>query len=82
LAFILVGQQFFFSQFILGRILKEKIPDCTVLAWLHTTDLSNTFGTHAALFHQLIALDFPISFVVYICSFLSNRWAEIMFCSW
>jgi len=53
-----------------------------MLALLHTTDLSNAFDSiwHSALFHQLIALDFPLSYVVYICSFLSDRRAEIISC--
>jgi len=53
----------------------KKFSDCTVLAWLQTLDLSNAFDLiwYSAFFHQLIALDFPRSFVVYICSFLRDR---------
>jgi len=63
----------------------EKIPDQTVLIWLHNTDLFNAFNSiwYSALLHQLIALDFPLSFFIYICSFLSDRWAKILFlCCW
>jgi len=50
-----------------GKIPNEKISDRTVLVWSYTTDLSNAFDSiwHSALFHQVIALDFPLSFVVF-----------------
>jgi len=51
----------------MGKIQNEKILDRTFLVWLYTIDLSNAFDSiwHLAVFHQLIALDFPLSFVVY-----------------
>jgi len=46
---------------------KRKNSDRTVLVWSYTTGLSNAFDSilGSALFHQLIALDFPLSVVVY-----------------
>jgi len=66
---------------MLGKIPNEKIPDCTILVWSYTTNLFNAFNSiwHSALFHQLIALDFLLSFVIYIHFFLSDRWTEITF---
>jgi len=61
---------------------KLFFPPTAVLAWLHTTDLSNAFDSiwHSALFCQLIVLGLSLSFVVYICSFLSDRWSRNNFC--
>jgi len=55
----------------LGKDSKRKIPDRIILVWSYTTDLSNAFDSiwHSALFHQVIALDFPHFFVVYKCFF-------------
>jgi len=57
--------------FNLGKDFKRKkfqTAKFSVLVWEYTTDLSSGFDSiwYTALFHQLIALDYPLSLVVHI----------------
>jgi len=76
------GETYSDNFFARSKLFLSPAGVMAMLAWLHTTELSIAFDSiwHSALIHQLIALDFPLSFVVYIYSFLSDRWAEIIFC--
>jgi len=78
---VIFGEDFFWrhGEIVFGQVFfarpKLFLSPPAMLVWLHTTDLSNAFNPiwHSAFFHQLIALNFPLSFVVYIYSFLSDR---------
>jgi len=64
---VIFGEDLFWRQreILLGQNFFARPKLClSQLAWLHTTGLTNAFDSiwHSALFHQLIALDFPLSF--------------------
>ena len=64
------------SQSIWDGFQKKKPPDQTILAFV---DFSTAFDLvwHSALFHKLISLKLPPCFVLWECSFLSDRRANV-----
>ena len=64
------------SQSIWDGFQKKKPPDRTILAFV---DFSKAFDLvwHSALFHKLLSLKLPLCFVLWVCSFLSDRKAKV-----
>ena len=64
------------SQSIWDGFQKKKPPDRTILA---SVDFSKAFDSvwHSALFHKLLSLKLSPGFVLWVCSFLSDRRAKV-----
>ena len=64
------------SQLIWDGFQKKKPPDRTILA---TVDFSKAFDSvwHSALLHKLLSLKLPPCFLLWVCSFLSDRRAKV-----
>ena len=64
------------SQSLWDGFQKKKPPDRTILA---SVGLSKAFDSiwHSALLHKLLSLKLPPCFVLWICSFLSERRAKV-----
>ena len=71
-----LDQIFTLSQSIWDGFQKKKPADRTILA---SVDFSKAFDSvwHSAQFHKLLSLKLPPCFVLWVCSFLSDRRAKV-----